>query len=98
MISRPAPGSFVHVGHIGLDESGAIEVSEGIEPGWTMMLQEMRGYGMNDVVVQKDSDYADCFWAGVKATSPTEEKILSGTDARTWGSPFRVMTADGVLQ
>lgn len=83
MVSRPAPGSFVHVGHIGVDDKGSIEVSEDIDPGWAMMLQELQGYGVGEVIVRKDRGFVDGFWAGVKATSPSEQKIMSGTD-RTW--------------
>jgi len=83
MISSPAPGTFKHVAHVGVDEKGDIEVSEDIEPGWTMMLQELRGYGVNEVVMRKERDFIDGFWSGVKATSPSEQKILSGTEHRS---------------
>ncbi|TCD60370.1 hypothetical protein EIP91_010261 [Steccherinum ochraceum] len=83
MISRPAHGTFVHVGHVGVDRKGSIEVTEDIEPGWTMMLQELRGCGANDVVVRKDRDFIDGFWAGVKATSDPEQKIMPGTEQRS---------------
>ncbi|THH31847.1 hypothetical protein EUX98_g2352 [Antrodiella citrinella] len=83
MISSPAPGTFVHVGHVGVDQKGSIEVSEDLEPGWAMMLQELQGHGVPEVIVRKDRDFVDGFWAGVKATSPSEQKMLSGTDHRS---------------
>ncbi|TRM66897.1 hypothetical protein BD626DRAFT_545952 [Schizophyllum amplum] len=42
MISRPAPGSFVHVGHVGIGKHGGIEVSQGMDPLWTTLLADCR--------------------------------------------------------
>ncbi|KAH8097117.1 hypothetical protein BXZ70DRAFT_312664 [Cristinia sonorae] len=83
MISRPAPGTFVHVSHVGVDENGVIEVSEDVEPGWSMMMQELHGYGVGEAVVRKDRGYIDGFWAGVKATSPSEQKFKTGAGQRS---------------
>ena len=45
MVSPPAPGTFVHVAHVGINERGEVETSDDIEPGWTMMLEELQGFG-----------------------------------------------------
>jgi len=67
MISAPAAGTFVHVSHVGYDENGVIEMSDNIEPGWTMMLHELEGHGVPEQVVKNDAQFVDGFWAGVNA-------------------------------
>lgn len=56
MISAPAAGTFVHLGHVGFNYKGEIETSDDIEPGWTMMLAELQGYGVTSAVVGGDND------------------------------------------
>lgn len=45
MVSPPAPGTFVHVAHVGINAQGGVEASDDVEPGWSMMLGEIQGYG-----------------------------------------------------
>ncbi|KAI0080407.1 hypothetical protein K474DRAFT_1589753 [Panus rudis PR-1116 ss-1] len=75
-ISSPAPGTFVHLSHVGFNEKGRIEVSDdSIEAGWTMMLEELQGHGVSEDIIEDDHDFVEGFWAGVKATSPKEAKL-----------------------
>ncbi|KAE9406562.1 hypothetical protein BT96DRAFT_875535 [Gymnopus androsaceus JB14] len=41
MISLPKTQSFVHVGHIGLNNDGVIECSEGIDPSWLTIIRSL---------------------------------------------------------
>ncbi|KAI0753298.1 hypothetical protein C8Q80DRAFT_1267709 [Daedaleopsis nitida] len=68
MISAPSPGTFVHVAHVGLDEKGRIESTPNLEPGWTMILEELHGYGVTDNMVAKDFNFVEGFLAGAKAS------------------------------
>ncbi|KAH9936712.1 hypothetical protein B0H21DRAFT_698985 [Amylocystis lapponica] len=78
MISSPAAGTFVHVSHVGFNDQGHIELSDNVEPGWTMMLTELHGHGVTEKVVKNDIDFVEGFWAGVKAVqagnAPHEEQ------------------------
>ena len=44
LVSAPAPGSFVHVAHVGFDAAGELDAAGAVEPGWAMMLGELHGY------------------------------------------------------
>ncbi|PSR71552.1 hypothetical protein PHLCEN_2v12561 [Hermanssonia centrifuga] len=73
MISSPSPGTFVHVAHVGFDAEGRVETSDDIDPGWTMMLEELRGYGINKSSIDGSRDFIEGFLAGAKASTPTKE-------------------------
>jgi neural Wiskott-Aldrich syndrome protein len=82
MVSPPSPGTFIHVAHVGVNHRGEIEASDGIEPGWTMMLEELQGYGVPKHIVEPKRDYVEGFVAGVKASkqnlpAATEVKLQS---------------------
>ncbi|KAI0768185.1 hypothetical protein BD413DRAFT_614531 [Trametes elegans] len=70
MISGPAPGTFVHVAHVGVDDAGRLETSANIEPGWTMILEELQGYGVQggEKMAGHDLDFVEGFLAGAKAS------------------------------
>ncbi|TBU63385.1 hypothetical protein BD310DRAFT_973511 [Dichomitus squalens] len=68
MISGPNPGSFVHVAHVGLDAQGRVESTPNVEPGWTMILEELQGYGVTEKMVEKDFNFVEGFLAGAKAS------------------------------
>ncbi|CAL1709675.1 unnamed protein product [Somion occarium] len=74
-VSSPTPGTFVHLAHVGFNEKGRIEVSNDLEAGWTMMLEELKGHGVDEEIIEDDRSFVEGFWAGVKATSPKEAKI-----------------------
>ena len=67
MISAPAPGTFMHVAHIGVGDNGRIEATPNVEPGWTMVLEELQGYGVDEKMGAQDVDFVEGFLAGAKA-------------------------------
>lgn len=77
MISSPTPGTFVHVSHVGLDAKGRFESTANIEPGWTMILDELEGYGVTGNMGEKDFDFVEGFLAGAKASLVQELKKTS---------------------
>ena len=69
MVSPPANGTFVHLGHVGFNSRGQIETSDDVEPGWTMMLEELQGgYGVtkSKSFGGGDRDFMHSFLAGAK--------------------------------
>lgn len=67
MVSPPAAGTFVHLGHVGFNYKGEIETSDNIEPGWTMMLEELQGYSVTNPLRVNGDEVADLL-AGAKTT------------------------------
>ncbi|KIK61347.1 hypothetical protein GYMLUDRAFT_58882 [Collybiopsis luxurians FD-317 M1] len=45
IISLPNTQTFVHVGHIGFDDNGAIECTGGIDPSWSTVISDLQIYG-----------------------------------------------------
>lgn len=89
MISSPTPGTFVHVAHVGLDAKGQIESSPNIEPGWTMILEELQGYGVTEKMVDEDFDFVEGFLAGAKASLVQELKKTTAAAAKIRRTPTR---------
>ncbi|KAJ3001913.1 hypothetical protein NUW54_g6140 [Trametes sanguinea] len=83
MISSPAPGTFMHVAHIGIDGDGCIDASPNVEPGWTMILEELQGYGVSEKMVSQDLDFVEGFLAGAKAKLVQELQSTPTPIART---------------
>ncbi|KAI0366508.1 hypothetical protein BV20DRAFT_639257 [Pilatotrama ljubarskyi] len=89
MISAPAPGTFVHVSHVGVDADGQIEASPNLDPAWTMMLDELRGYGVSEKMVQGDLDFVEGFLAGAKASLVRElEKTAVAAEVAAAAAPI----------
>ena len=42
MISSPAPDSFRHLAHVGVNKDGIFEVSKDIDPSWKEMLTKLQ--------------------------------------------------------
>ncbi|KAI9056454.1 hypothetical protein FKP32DRAFT_1465244 [Trametes sanguinea] len=83
MISSPAPGTFMHVAHIGIDSEGCVDASPNVEPGWTMILEELQGYGVSEKMVSQDLDFVEGFLAGAKAKLVQELQSTPTPIART---------------
>lgn len=78
MISAPAPASFVHVAHIGINADGNIETSEDVDPAWAMMVQDLQGYGISHDILVENLDFVEGFLKGAKlAKSQAESKTDS---------------------
>ena len=69
--------------HVGLGAKGNIIVSDDIEPGWAMMLEELQDHGVTEKMIKNESDFVDGFWAGVKAASPKDSKLGLELEIRT---------------
>ncbi|KAI6018358.1 hypothetical protein EDC04DRAFT_2869988 [Pisolithus marmoratus] len=68
MISGPAPHSFVHVSHVGISSSGAIESSKNVEPAWSALIADLQGYGFESHGGSGvNADFMEGFLAGAKA-------------------------------
>ncbi|KAI0922926.1 hypothetical protein AcW1_002558 [Taiwanofungus camphoratus] len=74
MISSPAPGTFVHVTHVGYSQDGNIEASDNVEPGWTLILEELQGHGVNEKMVTENMDFIEGFLAGAQAAQNGDTK------------------------
>lgn len=68
MISSPAPDSFRHLGHVGVNKDGIFEVSEDIDPSWKEMIMKLQGHGVSEAIVVRHQDFVEGFWKGVEAT------------------------------
>jgi len=66
MISSPAPLSFRHVAHVGVNKDGVFEASKGLEGAWTDMLRDLQGHGVSEAMLRQ-SNFGDGFWKGVDA-------------------------------
>ncbi|KAI0357780.1 hypothetical protein OH77DRAFT_1435541 [Trametes cingulata] len=89
MISAPAPGTFVHVSHVGVDADGQVEASANLDPAWTMVLDELRGYGVSEKMVDRDLDFVEGFLAGAKASLVRElEKTAVAAEAAAAAAPL----------
>ena len=95
MISAPSPGSFVHVAHVGLDAKGKVESTPNVEPGWTMILEELQGYGVTEKMVDKDFNFVEGFLAGAKASLIQELNKTTAAAAKVTrlptGSSFLIL-------
>jgi len=81
MISSPAPDSFRHVAHVGVNENGVFEASKDLDASWKEMLTQLQGHGVSEAVVIRHSDFLDGFWKGVEAI----KRIESSNTARFEG-------------
>jgi Wiskott-Aldrich syndrome protein len=64
IISSPAPGSFVHLSHVGINAEGIIETSKDIDPAWQILIQDLQTYGVSRDVVADNVDFVEGFLAG----------------------------------
>lgn len=67
LVSAPAPGSFVHVAHVGFDARGEVEASHTVGPGWRMMLGELPGFGAKPPAAPTAAARADAKPSGERA-------------------------------
>ncbi|KAF8803352.1 hypothetical protein BYT27DRAFT_7195667 [Phlegmacium glaucopus] len=67
MISSPAPDSFRHVAHVGVNKEGVFEASKDLDASWTEMLTQLQGHGVSEAIVIRDYDFVEGFWTGVEA-------------------------------
>ena len=65
-ISPPAPNSFRHVSHVGVNRAGVFEVSKTLDASFrdTLVLLQ-NGTGADTVIVQDNTDFSNSFWKDV---------------------------------
>jgi len=67
MISSPAPNSFQHVSHVGVNKKeGVFEVSKDLDAPWRIMLSDLQNYSVREV---EHKDFSEGFWKGVENIS-----------------------------
>jgi len=84
MISAPTPASFVHVAHVGLNADGNIESSEGMDPAWAVLIEELQGYGISRDVVEENLDFVEGFLKGAKLAKSQAESKVNNTITRNY--------------
>jgi len=72
MISSPAPDSFRHVAHVGVNANGIFEASKDLDASWKEMLTQLQGHGVSEAIVIQHHDFVDGFWKGVETTQRIE--------------------------
>jgi len=72
-ISAPAPASFVHVAHVGINAKGDVETSQDLDPAWGVLLRDLQGYGVSHDVVLENLDFVEGFLAGAKTRGAVTE-------------------------
>lgn len=71
IISSPAPHSFVHVSHVGVNTRGIIESSKNIEPAWGALIADLQGYGISPEVMGNNMGFIKELVTGVPDESPS---------------------------
>jgi hypothetical protein len=82
IISGPAPHSFVHVSHVGVNTRGIIESSKNIEPAWGALISDLQGYGISPEVMGNNMGFIKELVTGIPTESPLPSSpipILSPT-------------------
>jgi neural Wiskott-Aldrich syndrome protein len=82
IISSPAPDSFRHVAHVGVNANGVFEASKSLDDSWKEMLTKLQGHGVSEAVVIKHHDFVDGFWKGVEAIQGTESSKTERFDGK----------------
>ena len=67
LISGPAPHSFVHVSHVGVNTRGIVESSKNIEPAWGALIADLQGYGISPEVMGNNMGFIKELVTGVAA-------------------------------
>lgn len=86
MISSPAPHSFKHIAHVGVNKDGIFEASKDLDGSWKTMLAELQGHGVSEAVVVRHSDFVEGFWKEVEAI-----RTVSGSEAERIGGEKRLL-------
>ena len=82
LISSPAPDSFRHVAHVGVNSNGLFEASKSLDDSWKEMLTQLQGHGVSEAVVIKHHDFVDGFWKGVEAIQGIESPKTERYDGK----------------
>lgn len=80
-ISAPAPASFVHVAHVGINAKGTVETSRDIDPAWGVLIRDLQEYGVSQDVVAENLDFVEGFLAGAKTAMIKDTNALKANPA-----------------
>ena len=92
MISAPALHSFVHVGHVGINDGGTIEASKDIDSSWKAVLGGLHASDarMSSIkmvpVPDGHADFVEGFWKGVDAIDRggnSSETTIANNDSKS---------------
>ena len=83
IISSPAPDSFRHVAHVGVNANGVFEASKSLDTSWKEMLSQLQGHGVSEAVVIKHHDFVDGFWKGVETIQRIESSKTERFDGES---------------
>ncbi|KAF8910665.1 hypothetical protein CPB84DRAFT_1672637 [Gymnopilus junonius] len=68
LISSPAPHSFKHVAHVGVNKEGVFEASKDLDNSWKNLLANLQGHEVREAnIVVTQSNFVDGFWKSVDA-------------------------------
>jgi len=77
MISSPAPHSFVHVSHVGLNTRGIIESSKNIEPAWDALIADLQGHGISPELMGDKMGFIRELVTGVASEPPVTSSPMA---------------------
>ncbi|RXW23210.1 hypothetical protein EST38_g2630 [Candolleomyces aberdarensis] len=93
MISLPAPNSFRHVSHVGVNGAGVFEVSKDLDAAFRENLIKLQN-GASVSIVQETDGFVDSFWRDVNRRSSIHQSATSHTShASTAGPPVSASVA-----
>ena len=68
LISQPAPHSFKHVAHVGVNREGVFEASKDLDDQFRTLLADLQGHDVREAaIVMRQSNFVDGFWQSVDA-------------------------------
>lgn len=58
----------MHVAHVGVSKDGRIEATANVDPGWTVFLEKLQGYGASEKKTIKDLGFGEGGIAGARTS------------------------------
>lgn len=80
MISLPAPNSFRHVSHVGVNRAGVFEVSKDLDAAFRESLIKLQN-GASVSVVQETDGFVDSFWRDVERRTSVHQSASPTTSS-----------------
>ncbi|KAF8893041.1 hypothetical protein BD779DRAFT_1610000 [Infundibulicybe gibba] len=82
MISAPKLDSFVHVAHIGVNQEGVLEASQGLDSAWKGILANLQG-GVHEKGGSEHQGFVEGFWSSVETVrrNSDEGKSVSSSSS-----------------
>ncbi|KAH9474695.1 hypothetical protein JR316_0013160 [Psilocybe cubensis] len=93
LISSPAPQSFKHIAHVGVNKDGLFEASKDLDSAWKIMLEDLQGHGVSDAIVVRQSNFVDGFWKEVEAIRMVEGSSVERFDLKDVSRNIATVTA-----